>query len=566
MKKRITAILCAGILSSATSQAETFTVPDSQWNDIQPYLIDKEAKVTKGVGFYRIEAPFSLMTTLTNQGFSVENDPVLFRPGKIEMSTFSKGLVSSASTSDPLLGNQTAYLSEIGGYEQANKKWGSDKIKQPTVVIMDSGSLPSDDISFKGGYSYTTVFDMTPTEDYRDRSVSDNGDVCYSGHGLAMAGIIGSKRNNGVGIAGIADSDLYMARVVATDCATGEDVGFLSDLVGALESLTTGNSPVGISSPDIDVVNISLAAESPCTLNLQEAINNLVEDGVTVVASSGNQGEFSTAYAPANCDNVIGVAAHDERGNVTGFSNTGPSVDVMSNGFWYTEIDSDIYGVSSGTSGAAASVSGSIAFLRSLYGDEISPSEVEKILKSSSRPHVSVSECEGLCGDGIQDLYLATNMAESVIEPTVSYGGSANDNEDLIDIALNHALDDEEDCLVDARIDAFNDDRSMCNAFSLSVIAPNIDDDTFYKVVLQRKPDYISSWDDETTESVREINPEYQNMEMLFSYDSSYDYRFAYCAETGFDKDEDGLNDEVCEFPINIPGATFIEKKPNSCQ
>ena len=130
MKKRITAILCAGILSSATSQAETFTVPDSQWNDIQPYLIDKEAKVTKGVGFYRIEAPFSLMTTLTNQGFSVENDPVLFRPGKIEMSTFSKGLVSSASTSDPLLGNQTAYLSEIGGYEQANKKWGSDKIKQ----------------------------------------------------------------------------------------------------------------------------------------------------------------------------------------------------------------------------------------------------------------------------------------------------------------------------------------------------------------------------------------------------------------------------------------------------
>ena len=230
------------------------------------------------------------------------------------------------------------------------------------------------------------------------------------------------------------------------------------------------------------------------------------------------------------------------------------------------QIDSDIYGVSSGTSGAAASVSGSIAFLRSLYGDEISPSEVEKILKSSSRPHVSVSECEGLCGDGIQDLYLATNMSESVIEPTVSYGGSANDNEDLIDIALNHALDDEEDCLVDARIDAFNDDRSMCNAFSLSVIAPNIDDDTFYKVVLQRKPDYISSWDDETTESVREINPEYQNMEMLFSYDSSYDYRFAYCAETGFDKDEDGLNDEVCEFPINIPGATFIEKKPNSCQ
>ena len=61
---------------------------------------------------------------------------------------------------------------------------------------------------------------------------------------------------------------------------------------------------------------------------------------------------------------------------------------------------------------------------------------MEKILKSSSRPHVSVSECEGLCGDGIQDLYLATNMSESVIEPTVSYGGSANDNEDLIDIYL----------------------------------------------------------------------------------------------------------------------------------
>ena len=84
---------------------------------------------------------------------------------------------------------------------------------------------------------------------------------------------------------------------------------------------------------------------------------------------------------------------------------------------------------------------------------------MEKILKSSSRPHVSVSECEGLCGDEHKILYLATNMAESVIEPTVSYGGSANDNEDLIDIALNHALDDEEDCLVDARIDAFNDDR-----------------------------------------------------------------------------------------------------------
>lgn len=573
-----TQLIALGIAAATATPvlSETLTVPESQWELAAPIISNYDANVKKVRNYYRVSSSSSLANILQQQGIDAKVDPVLFRPGNIKDVSYVTATQATNSFNDPLLKNQSAYNNVIGGYSKANDKWEKDAIRKPNIVIMDSGSLPSDDIVFSGGYSYTTVANLEEREDYtdvtpvnfRDEDSEPNyeGDTCYSGHGLAMAGIMGAKRNNNAGIAGVADANLYMARVVAQDCATNSDVGLLSDLIVALESLRTSNSPVGISGNEVDVVNISLASETPCTTELQGAINDLVELGVTIVASSGNQGEYSTKYAPANCNNVISVAAHQPNGALATFSNTGPSVDVMSNGYWYTETDSGVYGVSIGTSGAAAAVSGSAAFLRSLYGKEVSPSEIEILFKEASRPHLSPSVCDGACGEGIHDLYNATLLAESVIEPVLSYNTEPNDDEALVDSMLTHTLSHEDDCLVESRIEAFGEDRELCNAFRINTFGPNVENDQYYHVRIERKPAYISSWSDNMVETVRSTVMEYEVDKEMFEYNRDYDYRTMYCAELTEDKDGDGRMDVICPFPVEFSDADFEEKKPANCR
>lgn len=465
-------------------------------------------------------------------------------------------LANAQSSADPYIDSQDAFNSSIGGYRQAFDKWSEESaVYTPNVVVFDTGALPSDDIEFAGGYNY-----VSENENYADPGDSP---VCAQGHGLAISGIIGAKRNNGVGIAGIAEANIYMGRVVADACDQSNPATDMDNLTAAFTSLRSNNTPMGINGEDIDVIHVSHPIRSVCTTTMQNAINELVEEGVIVVSASGrNEGDYAANFAPGNCNNVISVSAHDEEGYLTPSSETGPSVDLLANATWFTEIDSGAYGNLTGSAASAAAVTGSIAFLRGLYGKEASRDEIKTVLEMTDKPHMS-SNCDGLCGRGLNDLLSAISLAESVIEPVMAYGAEPNDNDSLIDNGLlGHALDSEKDCLTDTRVDAFNDDRAMCDAFKVNVLAPDLGDDQSYRMVIERKPEYATSWDDSLVETVRVIEPAKETVSSLFYHEPTYDYRVSYCGEIT----EDGESKTVCPFPVEITTQMFEGKKPDTCR
>ena len=81
------------------------------------------------------------------------------------------------------------------------------------------------------------------------------------------------------------------------------------------------------------IINISLGSIGLCDRLTQEAIDEVVtKKGVSVVVGAGNNSAPAMFHSPANCQNVIAVAASDEQGRLAFYSNFGPPVLIMAPG------------------------------------------------------------------------------------------------------------------------------------------------------------------------------------------------------------------------------------------
>ena len=76
------------------------------------------------------------------------------------------------------------------------------------------------------------------------------------------------------------------------------------------------------------VVNISLGGSGACDSTYQNAINAAVAAGTVVVVAAGNSNGNAANFTPANCNNVITVAATGHTGNRAYYSNYGTSVEI----------------------------------------------------------------------------------------------------------------------------------------------------------------------------------------------------------------------------------------------
>ena len=125
------------------------------------------------------------------------------------------------------------------------------------------------------------------------------------------------------------------------------------------------------------VVNISWVA--PKSFYLEEAIQNLIDSGITVVAAAGNFGDDVANYTPAGMANVITVGASDINDYAAGFSGTaGADATITSN--WGQMLDIFAPGVDvtvanhsggylkiSGTSPAAGFATGAVAAILAVW-------------------------------------------------------------------------------------------------------------------------------------------------------------------------------------------------------
>lgn len=155
----------------------------------------------------------------------------------------------------------------------------------------------------------------------------DGGDCCPQvatgagfWHATRIAGLIGARRGNGVGLAGIAP----VRRIVSINANVEGCVGEFS-LAAALHCAIEYRDEDG---HRVRVANISMGSmDQPTSLALSQALQRSRNEDLLVVASAGNDGKDinSTMRSPSSSEepNVLTVEVRDYEGRAIGGMNYG---------------------------------------------------------------------------------------------------------------------------------------------------------------------------------------------------------------------------------------------------
>ncbi len=181
-------------------------------------------------------------------------------------------------------------------------------------------------------------------------------------HGTHVSGTIGAWGNNGTGVAGVN----WTASVLGLKFLNARGSGSTSDAINAIEfAIQLKEQHIA----NVRVLNNSWGGGGFSEFLLQK-INEANQADMLFVASAGNSGSDNdtTASYPANysVDNVIAVAATDNRDALASFSNYGlTTVDLGAPGVYIASTIRSGYAYMSGTSMAAPHVSGAAALVLS---------------------------------------------------------------------------------------------------------------------------------------------------------------------------------------------------------
>ena len=208
--------------------------------------------------------------------------------------------------------------------------------------------------------------------------VNDDSDASDDhGHGTFVAGIAAAETNNSEGIAGVA----WNCSILPVKCLAEDGQGFYSDVIAGIDYAVEQGA---------HVINLSLGGDVPDP-DLEDAVRNAVQNGLVVVAASGNDSGANVLY-PAKYDLwVLAVAATDYNDIRPAWSNYGPEVDVAAPGdeitstvpTWLFGPGSFPYGVSGGTSYATPHVAGMAALIMS-EKSWMSASDIMKLIRYSA--------------------------------------------------------------------------------------------------------------------------------------------------------------------------------------
>lgn len=241
----------------------------------------------------------------------------------------------------------------------APQAWTNDKELHGKPGVDDDGNGLFDDIN---GYNFANS---------KGDSTDDNG------HGSHCAGTIGAKGNDGKGLVGVN----WDVRIMAVKFLDKSGSGTLANAVKSIDYARTMGA---------NIMSNSWGGGSYSAV-LENAIKEASKAGILFTAAAGNDANDNDVRAsyPAsyNVDNIISVAAIDNRGQLANFSNYGaktvhvaaPGVNIVST------VPGGGYASYSGTSMATPHVTG-IAALMLARNPALTFEDIKSTMMKQSRP------------------------------------------------------------------------------------------------------------------------------------------------------------------------------------
>jgi serine protease len=164
----------------------------------------------------------------------------------------------------------------------------------------------------------------------RDSNPDDAGDLVTpqssSFHGTHVAGTIGARSDNNIGVAGVDwNCKLMHVRVLGVGGGSTDDIAN-----GILYAARRTNGSGALPPQRADIINMSLGGPGINPV-FQQACDLVAADGVLVIAAAGND-NANTPNSPAAIASVLSVGAVDILGAKAPYSNFHSSIDVWAPG------------------------------------------------------------------------------------------------------------------------------------------------------------------------------------------------------------------------------------------
>ncbi len=257
------------------------------------------------------------------------------------------------------------------------------------AAVIDTGVLlnhPDLTNNLVPGYDFVSDAGRARDGDGIDDNPDDPGDRDLGGsssfHGTHVAGTVAAQTDNARGVAGAGwDTRIMPVRALGVDGGTTFDIAQAMRFAAGLSN-NSGTTPA----TPADVINLSLGS-SFSSQTTQDTINEILQAGVIVIASAGNESSSLPRY-PAAYDGVIGVSATTISNTRASYSNFGTYVDIAApGGSSVTDLNGDGigdgvistsgddsgtsitfgYSAQSGTSMAAPHVTGVVALMKAIH-------------------------------------------------------------------------------------------------------------------------------------------------------------------------------------------------------
>jgi serine protease len=220
-------------------------------------------------------------------------------------------------------GGETAGLPASPGGIDAVDAWrnleeaGRPGAEGVTVAILDTGVAYRD---FGGRFLRSPDFasgQFVPGYDFIDR---DRLPLDRNGHGTHVAGTIGEKTDNAIGLTGLA----YRAKLMPVRVLSRDGIGYASIISRGIRFAVAHGA---------DVINMSFNFECGQRVTVvDEALRAAYAKGVVTVASGGNRRSETCVSEPATGPRVIGVGGTTEGGCLGEYALSGRAIDLVAPG------------------------------------------------------------------------------------------------------------------------------------------------------------------------------------------------------------------------------------------